>query len=265
MEELSEKEIKEIEVSLLAKLDSFCATHGISYFIHGGTLLGAVRHKGFIPWDDDIDVSMPRDDYEKFKLLVKESSCSFGFIDGSDHNSYRAYGKIYDQLTVVKVKDANFSQYGLFIDIFPLDNLSNNKKKALKFVNQCHRLTTIYRLASFSKIVKSGNGLKNCAKNITCQFVKITGHRFWINKLNKKAVKFKDIRTRYISNVLSPNYIHVYEKEWFKETVRIPFETIEVNAPAGYKKLLQTMYGDYMKLPPAEKRVSHHDFKAYKK
>ena len=266
MRELLLDEIKDIELNLLRSIDEFCRNNQITYYIHAGTLLGAVRHKGFIPWDDDIDICMLREDYNKFKSLVSNENCGFAFICFENEEKYPyVFGKVYDKDTILVESDRNGASIGIYIDVFPIDNLPNSMEKAAAFVKRCHSLAWVQMMASDTKIRRAKTKLRQVVKVMLTPLSKLIGYKKLAVILNKKVQKYNVVESKYVSNIVSPNYMHVYEKEWFKETVRIPFETIEVNAPAGYKKLLQTMYGDYMKLPPAEKRVSHHDFKAYKK
>ena len=266
MEKLTLDDIKETELELLKAVDEFCQLHRIKYFIHAGTLLGAVRHGGFIPWDDDIDIIMPRHEYEKFRVLTKRDDCPFGYICFEENKDYPyAFAKVFSRETLLIENDRKGSSIGIYIDVFPLDNLPNVKEKAIKFVKYCHTVTWVQMMASDKKIRHAKTRGRQIAKVIITPFSKLIGYKRLTKILNKKVQKYNNEQTHYIGNLVSPNYMHVYEKEWFKEAVRIPFETIEVNAPVGYKELLHTMYDDYMKLPPEEKRVSHHDFEVYRK
>lgn len=265
MKELSLEELKNVELKLLKSIDSFCNTNGVKYFIHAGSLLGAVRHKGFIPWDDDIDISMSRVDYNRFKELTLDANCPFGFNCFERDEKYPyVFGKIYDKETLLIENDREGNPIGVYIDVFPLDLLPNDKDKAVSFVKKCHTLTWIQMMASDKKIRRAKTFKRQIIKVFLSPISKIIGYRYLTSKLNKKVQKYNNIQTQYISNLVSPNYMHVYEKKWFDSVVRIPFESIEVNAPCGYLELLKNMYGDYMKLPPVEKQKTHHDFKAYK-
>lgn len=266
MVEVTADELKQIEINLLKSLDNFCRVNGIKYFIHGGTLLGAVRHKGFIPWDDDIDISMPREDYDKFISISNKIDCNFEFRCFEKSKSYiYAFGKAYDKDTVLIENGRSGNHLGVYIDIFPLDMLPDNLQKAKKYVKKCHFLTWFQMIATEEQFKKAKTKKTTFVKKVIRPFVRLFGYRYWVNRLIKKSKKYYGIESKYISNIVSPNYINVYEKSWFEETVRLPFENIEVNAPVGYKELLTTMYGDYMQLPPEEKRVTHHDFIVYRK
>ncbi len=266
MRELSLVELKQIEIELLKKIDEFCNENGIKYYAHAGTLLGAIRHKGFIPWDDDIDISMSREDYEKFIKLTNKDDCPFGFECFENNNSYvYAFGKAFDKNTILIEHERPMEDLGVYIDVFPLDSLPNNLKLAKNYVKKSRILVLCQLLASETKFKKLKTKKATMVKRLIKPFVKIFGCKFWTNKLIKKSKKYNGLQTKYISNIVSPHYVHVYEKEWFDEVVRLPFENIEINVPAGYKELLTTMYGDYMKLPPEEKRKSSHNFIAYRK
>lgn len=264
MQELTLKRLKEVEVDLLKKIDEFCKENNIRYFLHAGSLLGSIRHKGFIPWDDDIDISMPREDYDRFIVLMKESRGDFSFICNEyDPNYAYAFGKISDNHTELIETNRKYNKTGVYIDVFPLDTLPNDEKKAFKFVKKCHYYTWMYFMATDVKYRKAKTKKVGFFKHFAYPISKLFGYRYWIKKLKKLSIKYKNETSEYVANVYSPNYIHVFKKEWFKESVELPFENIMAQAPCGYKELLEKMYGDYMKLPPVEKQVTHHDFVGY--
>lgn len=264
MTELSLDELKNIEIDLLSKIDEFCREHEITYFIYAGTLLGAVRHGGFIPWDDDIDIAMPRKDYERFKNIISENECSFNFelFEKNEKFPY-PYGKICDKRTILIENNSIGKPLGVYIDVFPLDKLPSIAKKALLHVKRCHLYTWFYMMASEKKFKRAKTKKARIIKVFCYPFAKFFGYKYWIKKLNKKAQRYKETDTQYISNIFSPDGIYVLKSAWFNEVVRMPFENLMVNAPIGYKEFLTTRYGDYMSLPPIEKRVAHHDFTAY--
>lgn len=268
MEELTLDEIKKIEIDLLIQLDKVCSFYGIRYFLHAGTLLGAARHNGFIPWDDDVDITMPRNDYNKFIELAKVEDLGFDFYCHERNKNYSyAYGKICDRRTTLIEENFNNAEMGIYIDIFPIDNLLDNQVKSKKYVKKCH----FYSWLCFMSIEKKykpakSSRLAKIAKKIIYPFVKMIGNDYWVKKLSTLSQKYaENTNSKYVSNVLSPNYVHVFERSWFELTDRLNFEGHDFPVPVGWDKLLRCMYKDYMQLPPKEKQISHHDYIAYYK
>ena len=248
--------LKNIEIDILKEFVSVCNKLNLRYYIIAGTLIGAIRHGGFIPWDDDIDIAMPRDDYEKFISQGQALLPSYLFIQTSKTDPEYAfnYAKIRNSNTTF-MEESNRNLHinsGVFVDIFVLDNFPEGilRRKYIMFKDKVY-LTAIGKVF-YRKSISKGLRLRQ----------RITDLLF------KSPYDARNKRERYISSfkksALVHNFSSIYsEKEivpwqWYGEGVAVDFEGIKVNAPAEYDLLLRHIYGDYMKLPPEEKRVSHH-------
>lgn len=265
-------DLKRIELSLLDALDCYCKKNGLRYYLAYGTLIGAVRHKGFIPWDDDIDVIMPRPDYEKlidsFNKDQEDNSNIKLYVHRIDNNYCLLHAKLIDTNTVLKENVDLDYEIGVYLDIFPLDNLANNFNGALKRIKKGFRYDQEFAF----KIIKLRRG-RSLFKNLILITMKIvligkTASRI-VEELDEFCCETKaDTFTKYVGvlpGILKGDEKRVFEKEWFEESTLVEFEGKKYQAPKGYDSLLRKIYGDYMQLPPIDKQVSHHVFEAWYK
>ncbi len=263
MRNLTLKEVQQRELNLLKEIHSFCEKHNITYFLCGGTLLGAVRHKGFIPWDDDIDIFMPRPDYEKFIQLkqkyMNEHSNRIIYVPGERRYIY-PFIKIIDT-TVKSVQELrNSLQTGLWIDIFPIDGMSSNKKnierlyKKISFITKLSssriKRPIIYGSSFFTKI--AGIPVNLFSRLLYITFNLPPKH---IDKLAKK-IPFETAE-KVGCAVWGYGIKEVFEKKCLFPSQLIQFEDAFFYAPADYKPYLINLYNDYMQLPPEEDRRVH--------
>lgn len=265
MIELEINEVRKIQFKLLIEFVEFCDKHQIRYFLCGGTLLGAVRHKGFIPWDDDIDVMMPRKDYIRFIELYKNNNhCTL--LAGTYTKSFPfPYAKLSDNQTILKEESSIEFEIGVNIDIFPIDGMSSDEnkfKKQLKRIN-FYRFFWQHKASKLNITKEVSSFPKKILKKIV---ISLLTYGFLIKRINRIAMSFDFDKSDY-SGILVWGY-GVKErcrKIVFKNDLKIEFEGQFFNAPGGYKEYLQNVYGDFMKLPDINKRISHHSFKAYSK
>ncbi len=265
MIELSEDEIKQIQIKLLKELTAYCEKKSLVYFLGYGTLLGAVRHKGFIPWDDDIDVIMPRDDYDK---LINEFNIFHEYIklfDSSIDPTYPyTFVKLSDPSTIIKEEmSAKYNKLGVNIDIFPLDNVPeilSDQTKIMKRIKYYRNILDIKNI----KINKKRKLYKNIILILGKILFYFIDYKVLVNKIINISKETKS--SGKYTGCLVWNYgeKEVMEKEIFTESIKLEFENILYNAPKNYDKYLKNLYGDYMTFPPSNKRVTHHLFKAYK-
>lgn len=269
--ELTEEELKEVELEILKAVHEFCVHNNICYFLWGGTLIGAVRHNGFIPWDDDIDIAMPRDDYERF---VRSFDTEKHGVYSCDVNPLYPYNfaKAFDKSTlkVEPLKTAKEFEIGINIDIFPIDNIHSSEVPR-KFLKRWERLVLMWKL-SIIKYAKV-NSLKRVIRNIIVfimDIIRLTG-AFNPNRISRKinalAMIDKDVQTDYCMLFAKPHIKSpiTFEKSWISQFCSHKFENTEFFIPVGYDNILRACYGDYMTLPPENERVTHHTFKAYRK
>lgn len=251
------KDLQAIELEMLVEVDRICRKHDIKYSIDGGTLLGAIRHGGFIPWDDDADVIMNRDAYEKFvSVLNKELDKErFYFQDFRLTEGYRwGYGKLRRIGTsFIREKQEHMPyEQGVFLDIFVCDNVPNNY-----FIRcLCNFHSYLYRKAFYSKVgVEKTDGVTRKIYQLLNLIPE--------SKLKKSYVKYINFRNRkrtdWVKCLTFPacNKTFGYKRSWYEDTIEIEFEGVKLMGSRDYDGYLKFLYGDYMKLPPKEKRKIH--------
>ena len=266
MKELSLQEIKQIEFALLKKFDVFCKENGIRYFLSNGTLLGAVKYKGFIPWDDDIDVFVPREDYEKLLSLFQDDGTYRLFAFEKDRHYRFPFAKLCDMSTRKEEENTdNGVILGVDIDIFPLDAWSSDLHCAQREVKMINRKMFFLGLTKLRR-ADSQNPLKRAVKRATMLFLRMMGSRCFIRSIIRKSTKYAQKDSSYLGCKSWCIYgeREIIPAEVFAETVYIEFEGAIFSAPIGYDTYLRSLYGDYEKDPPAEKQRSHHRYRAYR-
>ena len=267
MEKLSLEQIKQVEVDILKNFDAFCRQNNIRYFLSNGTLLGAAKYKGFIPWDDDIDVCLPREDYDRF-IAEYPPSGKYELLCSERNSGYIfPYAKLSDTSTVIKnqVSLKNYT-YGVHVDIFPLDYWNDDLQIAKKQIKKLEGIANnlIMSIASFSL---GRTFLRTCAKTVWCAAAHIKGHKRISTELNDEIIKTKNNSgERYCGCIVWP--IHgegeILPADIFGETVYLEFEGGEYPAPMEYDAYLKNLYGEWSKELPQKKQRSHHKFNAYK-
>lgn len=266
MKELSLEEIKQIELDILKVFHSFCVKHNIRYFISHGTLLGALRYKGFIPWDDDLDVLVPREDYNRL-LRIFQNDERYQLMSYERNPDYRyPYAKLCD-MTTRKEEGAynNGMELGLDIDVFPLDTWDDDLEKAKKEVKVQQKNMFCLSLSKLHK-PDSHHPVKRFVKGLVMIPCKLRGSAYYVEKIMQEAYKPEQKGSRYMGGKAWNVYRErdIMPAEIFAEAIELEFEGEKFYAPVGYDAFLTSLYGDYMPEPPVEKRKTHHSFKAYK-
>ena len=264
MRKLSIEEAKKLELDILDFIDSFCKEHGINYCINYGTLIGAIRHKGFIPWDDDIDLSMTRENYEKFIQLFSEKQSRYKLLSlETDDQYFNNFIKIVDPTTkIIDTRNTKTYDSGVFIDIFPMDTFNDSK-----VVDICYKLES-FKLLSFSKhknIVYGDSKLKDLIRSFFWFIFRPISPRYFASQIEKQIQKYRVKDGKYIAFIPSKfKEKEVFAKEVFEDLIEVPFENLMLSAPKQYDAILKQYYGDYMTFPPKEKQFYSHEFEAYK-
>lgn len=242
-------------------VDGFCREKNIRYYLAYGTLLGAIRHHGFIPWDDDVDVFVPRPDYETLLKCFHDPSGRFRLISCENDRTYTIpYAKVEDLSTARVKANGELDSHGIGIDLFPLDGLPEDKETAQRVFAERNAfwLGYVYRLEMFHRS-RPRTALGYC-KHLAGSAAYAVGY------LNKKArelsaspYKEEYDRAKCIGAVIGvfSGVFRAFEKELF-EPIDVDFEGHRLTAPAGYDEILRKTYGDYMQLPPEDKRVTTH-------
>lgn len=275
-QELSFREAQLGEYGVLKKIAEICDEHGWHYFLCYGTLLGAVRHKGFIPWDDDIDIMMPRPDYDAFINYFtanSEALMPFKLLNPETmkeciHTISRVCDMRYRLVSQYNAADYDI---GLFVDIYPMDGLGNDYDTADRILEKGAVYTARCDLNSLAKCKEYSKNKLQLLINVTrFTFGILRGSRYYVNKLlrfaRRYARNYND--SKYIACMVFPepkrgdvNH-NIYLREHFK-TVKCKFEDGEYNIPSGYHDILTTTYGDYMTPPDENNREPRHSFVAY--
>lgn len=266
MKELSLQEIKEVEIELLRRFHAFCVENDIRYFISHGTLLGALRYKGFIPWDDDLDVLVPREDYDRLISVYPDEGQYRLFAPEKDRSYFYPYAKLCDMSTrKVEGDYDNGVELGIDIDVFPLDYWDDDLQKAKAEVKHQHRQMKLLGLCKLKK-PDSLHPVKRFVKGIVMKMIKLRGSAHYVEQIMKGANKPEQKGSRYMGGKAWNVYGErdIMPAEAFAEAVEVEFEGQLFHAPVGYDTFLTSLYGDYMPEPPVEKRKTHHSFTAYR-
>lgn len=265
MKEMTTADIQQVSLDILKDVHSFCVKNNIKYSLAYGTLIGAIRHKGFIPWDDDVDIMMPRPDYEKF-ISIYTSSCGYKIIP-EGKNSMIALTRVYDTAKTQVIQPEIpwcKKNVGVWIDIFPVDGAENDFQCFSERVKKIHELwSQNFTYRSLSGPFKFQKGIRS---NIRLLRLRINRNKWRTvdnHVLYAKSIKYGD--TNYATSLTVPTEKtnEYYPIEWFNEYIDIEFEGLNFKAIKEYDKILKAVYGDYMKLPPENKRVPTHSFHKY--
>lgn len=250
------KKLHNIELMILSDFIKICDEDNIKYFAAYGTALGAIRHNGFIPWDDDVDIIMFREDYKKFLKIIKNDDKYDFFTMENTLGYYKVFGKL--SLKGTKLHDfwyenANFVM-GINIDIFIIDFVPNNsllKKFYLKKRNIHRKLSWLLEvLNSDMYLSKSkervGRFINKIFKLIGINQKFLLKHYNSLFNEDNNSIEVCEVTDR----IIFPKYL-------FESIIKVPFENIEINVPKDYDTYLKIMYGDYMRIPPVEERFNH--------
>ena len=256
--------IQKIEENILDEFNKICESNNLTYFICGGTLLGAVRHGGFIPWDDDIDVMMPRKDWEKFKRITNQLP-----EDLSVMNTEITH--IFNNKTHIKFNHilGDCSNYGLMIDIFPLDGQPSNKillevhKKKVLFLQMFIRFCNIENIEPSNERTYLDNILIKTARMF--RVGKLLKKENWVRRIHNELSKYDYEESQLVGALLgSFRDKEVMPKEVFGEGSDFKFDKLILKGPNDPERYLTNLYGNYMKLPPKSERGKHHKMKVFK-
>jgi len=253
-------EIQNIQLDILYRVVKYCDHNHIKYFLAYGTLIGAIRHRGYIPWDDDIDIAMPRPDYEKFiqnfnqvneKIKVHSNELDSKFL-------YQ-FSKVSNEETLIIENTKIKSKIGVNIDIFPIDGYRMNDTKLLKRQRNLKRLLNL-------KIINISRKRK-LFKNIILLLGKTILFLVTIKNINSMMIKnsqtYSFAEEDYCCNISTGDMESPLPKKYFEEQVLCKFEGKQYYTSKYYHEWLKIYYGNYMELPSEEEQRTHHDYAAY--
>lgn len=264
--ELSLEEIQKIELEILKYIHELCEKNNIKYFLDYGTLLGAVRHKGFIPWDDDTDISLAREEFEKlYDVLKKENHEHFKLISNEIDSRYPFnYYRVYDNRTY---RDSNLKnkeiQLGTCVDVFPYDGYITDREdeKKIKFYYKMKKLSSY-----------SFNGIKNEGKSFFNNFIRciltfivgFTDTQKWNKKIVQICKKYKNTIGGFSALTIMPNYNRkVIKTEWLYDTIDMEYEGILLKVPRNYKEFLVYEFGENYMIPISPSEITNGKDKNY--
>lgn len=266
MKELTTKEIQETSLDILKDVHEFCVRNGIRYTLAYGTMIGAIRHKGFIPWDDDLDIMMPRPDYERFcrtytspryKVVCKENrkDCliAFGRVCDTEKTCISSF------LPWIRSSEG----LGVWIDIFPLDAVNGDMESLTATYDTLHRL--------FDGSKKARRSLRPLAREKSLSYNINTLKKRLFGLFSRKPESYTDQiisiasripygSTSYVAQLAMPGIVAAYDSAQVESFHLTPFEDAEFFIADGYDSMLRKVYGDYMKLPPEDERVPQQDY-----
>lgn len=258
MKKINEEEIKKISLEIMKDIHRVCKENNIKYTLIGGSLIGAIRHKGIIPWDDDIDLAMKREEYEKFiRIYSKNHNNQYEILTNvKNKDYYYLFAKVIDKRTLVDEQTVlDIKDLGVFVDIFPIDNISSKKMKHTLRKIKWYTKALAYRITK-----KRRNNIKEYIKKIVFR----KDFQKYLNKIQEISLKENN---KICENagvlVCGTGKKDIFPSEIFNEYIEVPFEDANFMIIKEYEIFLKHRFGDYMKLPPIEEQQSHHDMVAY--
>ena len=252
-------------LEMLKWFHEFCTKNNLTYYAVGGTTLGAVRHNGFIPWDDDIDVGLPRPDYEKLKQIAKDKvneKTKYYIEFPSDKKEYAAsYGKMYDTTTTL-IENTRFkAKRGIYIDIYPIDGIGNSYKEALKRFKRAKRYINLL----YFKVCEV-NSKRKWYKNLLIYFSHmipdfVLDHKKIAHKIEQIGKECDFYSSEYVANIPGNAFEkEIILRELFGKPTLHAFESIEIYIPEKWNDFLTAIYGNWKQLPSKDKQRSEHDY-----
>lgn len=258
---LSEEEIKEVELGVMDYIHNLCQKENINYSLAYGTLLGAVRHKGYIPWDDDVDISLKRDEYDKlYQAVLRDNDPIYKVASWENDARYPyPFYRVYDARTVYENNYIeNDIELGICVDVFPFDYYADVNKEMAKL--DTYRRLSVYTLYG---IHSKNAGLKNIIRYLLVLVFRLTRVKTWNKKMNLLSMQANDNDS--IDYLMENKRTSTkFEKTLLDKVMDSPFEDRTYKIPEAFHQILSAIYGDdFMEIPPVEKRVKHDDFVAY--
>lgn len=261
MRKLTLDEYKAVVRDVLFKIDDICRENGLTYFLDSGTLLGAVRHKGFIPWDDDIDIAMFREDYNRLADIIQNGHYGLNFLRIEEcPDTIYPYGKICDTSTTLVEKNFRTPEgYGAFVDVFPLDYAPDDSDAQKRLRRRLRREVKVITHSARTGYEHSSSKLKSLERRFALRGGSLLNTQRLIRKLNKELMEAAVAPTSYVGIL----WYSVYPVAYYDKPSFVEFEGRQLMAPADPDAVLTIAYGDYMALPPKEEQKCKHQLACY--
>ncbi|MCH5162010.1 MAG: LicD family protein [Clostridiales bacterium] len=247
------------QLEMFKWLHEFCTENNIKYYAIAGTLLGAVRHGGFIPWDDDIDVSMPRPDYDKFVALMKGKTGRFIAETAADGNKEftHKFCRLIDTTTTIVYQAKGPIKRGLSLDVFPFDGIGNTEKESMKYYKKMKN--KVHVMSAKTRAFRKGRKFYQNAAIVIAKILPYNWRKM-LMKLHKKLAQKSYYDCEYVCNFFGVwREKEIMKREWLGEPKLYKFEDMEVWGPQDADSCLKQLYGDYMTPPPENKRYPKHE------
>lgn len=252
------KELQKCQLNILTEVDRICNLNNINYFLAYGTCLGAIRHKGFIPWDDDVDICMTIENLNKFKKCIDDINDNF-FIqtNETDKNYGLMITRVRDNRTTL-IEEGEIDRdinHGVFIDIYPLFSCPNKKIKRFCLIIN----SMIYRLLLYGKAPNNRGKIFKMGSFILLYLIPFKLRKKILELTYNNMIQYGDDED-YYTTLYGDEVNIIYKKEWFRSGRIEQFESLKVPVPWNAEEYLEFTYGDYLELPPKEKRCVHHNY-----
>lgn len=272
-QELTIRENQEVALEILSVIADICDQNNWRYYLIYGTLIGAIRHRGLIPWDDDIDIMMPQDDYEQLLAYLMNHMEEFPHLKVFNPETVVEYPYMITRISDIRyrIDVENEADYGLgaFIDIYPFYGLGNTEQEALKLGLKGDRLSSAcYQATRLSyKVENTKKWYRKILKYPAFLVTKLVGKDYFQKKLYKLSELKHYDDSKYVGCVvwLSGGRKDIFLREWFDHAISISMEGKNYKVPSCYDEVLTHIYGDYMQLPPEKDRIAHHRYKTYRR
>ena len=258
MENTIQRQLQDVQLNILREIDRVCREHNLTYWLAFGTAIGAVRHKGFIPWDDDVDLFMTAEDLEELEKYQSSFSPNY-FIQS--RRTDPEYG-----LMITRVRDSNTTlieneeadrdiNHGVFVDIYPLFNCPDDEKEYKTF----YRKSLLARLLQYGRTPQTHGRVMKMGANVLLHLYSAKRRARKVEEIYQYMKAYKE--TGYLTDAFEVGYMAKYPKSSLFPAEWVDFEDMKVPIPGQIDPVLRPVYGDYMQLPPEEERKVHHDYK----
>lgn len=267
MKEIGTEELKKLQIDILLSVHQFCLENNIDYSLDSGTLLGAIRHKGYIPWDDDIDIIMTRPNYDRFINGFNGAFDNYYVLAPEiNWNFYAPYANVCDSRTLLLEESVGHNKIdiGVKIDVFPIDGCQDDYNEYLALHKKLHYLNTmLYSKRAIMKYYMYNNIKRACALLYWRLKSSIKSYSEIQKNISLLSTQFKYDKSNFATLFVFPFFPLHMKKTVFESFVDVDFEGHKFKGIKEYDTYLTALYGDYMQLPPEEERVYQHGFSAF--